>query len=501
MHPIASWFSRAFSGLATKAAVPAPASSVAMPSLIGPFLTPQEITPYQAWLLYKSNATLAKVVDLIADNVSTLVPLVQINGKPVDQHPVTMFLNNPGFNRNRRRFIKELTVQQLVTGTGYVHCYGNPGFFPLALDVIKSKYLNPIQGQDGWIDTYYYSEQMRTVHFARDENPRDFRWFDRMTGLSELMPIYDMDGDARGVGLSRLNAVRLDIDLRLKGLQHNNSMLDKGARVSGVISYKQPLNDEQKAEVASQFRSLVQGSQNAGSILVTSAGEFDFQSMMQNAKDMDFAKLMQIVEDAIVSRYNVPVTLFRTEAQTNNNYETAWNILYDQAVLPTFQIIHQGLATMFSQRLGEQIDLTHDALTSPILAKQASARARDLFNAHLVSRNEARQIFGFEPVLGGDTIYGPMGEVPIGEDMFTAVDEALGRDALESRRERLAGGSKPAEGDEGEADDKPVTEGKKPRKKKPKPSESDGEAAQKSFGVLIDFAAALERAAAQKKAA
>lgn len=495
MHPIASFFARAFSGFGTKAAVPAPVSAVGMPSLLGPSLSAQEITPYQAWLMYKSNATVAKVVDMIADNVATLVPLVQINGKPVDNHPVRLFLENPGFSRTRRRFIKELVVQHLVTGTGYVQAYGNPGYFPLALDVIKSQFLNPIQGSDGWIDTYYYSELMRTVHFGRDGNPRDFRFIDKMSGLSELIPIFDMDGNTRGVGLSRLNAVRADIELRLKGLQHNNSMLDKGARVSGIVSYKENLSEEQQAAIAAQFRSMAQGYQNAGSVLVTAGGEFDFQSLTQNAKDMDFAKLMQIVEDAVVSRYNVPVTLFRTEAQTNNNYETAWNILYDQAVLPTFQITYQGLSTMFSQRLGEQIELVHDALTAPILAKQASNRARELFNAHLVSRNEARQIFGYEPVLGGDTIYGPMGEVPIGEDMFTGIDEALGKDEMERRRSARVAQAKPKPDEDEDADEKPVSSGKKPRKK---PKSDD--AAQKSFGVLIDFADALQKVS-QKKAA
>lgn len=442
-HPLA----RLFAGFSRKAAVPAPASmmsGIMQGSFASMFLNPSTITPSQAHLLYLNVAPFAKIVDLIADNVASLMPLVKIDGKPVDGHPALGLLNRPGFNRTRRRFIKEATVQYLVTGTAYVQSYGNVGAFPVALDVLKTKNVTHFPGHDNWPLSFMYSEGQRTVNFERDPNPRDPRYLDITTGFTELIPIYDMEGDYRGIGLPRLNAIRSDVELRLKGIQHNSSLMDKGARLSGVVSYKESLTVEQQQAISEQWRAMAQGANNAGAVLVTAGGEFDFAQLSQSAKDMDFIKLMNIVEDAMASRYNVPVSLFRTDAQTNNNYETAWNVLYDQAILPTFDVIYSGLAAMFSERLGMAIEIVHDALTAPILARQASGRARELFAAQLLTRNEAREIIGYEPVLGGDTILAPMGLVPIGEDMFTQVDEALGKDRLDARRERLAGvGAKP----------------------------------------------------------
>jgi hypothetical protein len=164
---------------------------------------------------------------------------------------------------------------------------------------------------------------------------------------------------------------------------------------------------------------------------------------------MDFNNLIRIVEDAIVARYNVPITLFRPEAQTNNNYETAWYIFYEMAVLPTFELIYSGIAQVYNNRLRpeEQVEIVHDALTNGVLAKQAASRARELFGAHLLSRNEARATIGYEPVLGGDTIYGPMGEVPQGEDFFTATDEHFTAEDFQMRlRDRgLANGGAASE--------------------------------------------------------
>ena len=422
MMPQQSAWARFRAGFEGKSFAPQPFSATAAPNMYQTQMSAASVTPYQAWMLYKNVSSFAKVVDLIADTVASLTPVVKINGRIIDGHPITEFMKRPGFNRNRRRFIKEVAVQQLVTGTAFVHVYGETYRDPIALDIPKSHFVTNTTGPDSWPMMFVFSEGNRSIRFTRDDNPRDFRYVDAQSNMSEIVPIYDIDGDYRGVGLPRLNAIRHDIDLRLKGILHNSSVLDKGARLSGVLSFKEALSPDQEETVRHQFMARATGADNAGGIMVTSGGAMEFQALSQSMKDMDFAKLIQIVEDAIVSRYNIPVTLFRTEAQTNNNYETAWRILYDQAILPTFDIIYSGLGQMFSNRLGVQIEFVHDSLTAPVLANAAVSRARELFGSNLVSRNEARQIAGYEPVLGGDIIYGSAGLVPQGEDLFTGID-------------------------------------------------------------------------------
>lgn len=417
-------WSRFRAGFEGKSYAPAPLSAQSSQLQYLTSLSGATITPYQAWMLYKNVSAFAKVVDLIADIVASLVPVVKENGKMVDGHPAALFLARPGFNRTRRRLIKEAAVQYLVTGTAYFHGYGELNRPPIAVDILKSHFVTNTPGADMWPMMMNYSEGSRNVRFVRDENPRDFRFVDSQGALAELVSVYDMDGDFRGIGLPRLNAIRTDVDLRMKGIQHNNSVLDKGARMSGILSFKESMTEEQEELVRNMFMQRATGADNAGGVLVTSGGAMEFQQLSQSMKDMDFAKLIQIVEDAIVTRYNVPITLFRIEAQTDNNYETAWRVLYDLSILPCFQILYSGLGTMFSNRLGVDIEFEHDSLTNGVLAKAAVERARGLFGSNLVSRNEARQIAGYEPVLGGDIIYGSAGMVPQGEDLFTGIDNS-----------------------------------------------------------------------------
>lgn len=505
------WISGLFRTRAeTKAAVPAPINHVA-PGMFQAFLNPQEITPYMAWQLYRNVAPFAKVVDLIADEVSRLEPQVRIDGDVIADHPILAFLKRPGFNRTRQRLIKELCVQYLVTGTAYPIAYGNTSVqdLPIAIDIAKSHFISSIQDFDMWPREYLYAEGMRTQHFTRDpSNPRDFRWLEieRNSGLAlaEIIPIYDMDGDRRGVGLPRLNAIKYDVELRLKGIQHNSALLDNGARLSGILSFKDQLVDEQRDFLLKQIQDMMSGASNAGRVLLTGGGEANFNPLSQTAKDLDFAKLIEIVEDAIVSRYNVPITLFRTSAQTNNNYETAWKFFYNLSMLPTFEVVYSGLAQIFSERLGVQVEIVHNALTNPVLATQALDKSLKLYGADLVSRNEARDIVGYEPVLGGDTIYGAMGDVPQAEDYFTnhgindPAEQDNSREAYLSTRpmaDPVNQAAAQAEATAKPEDKKPDKDKGKDKKKSVSPTASiDIKADTKAaFGTLLKFADGLNK--------
>lgn len=407
----------------SKAAVPAPVNAQPVNPAYALFLSPQEITPYYAWLLYQNVAPLAKVVDLIADNVAGLDPLVMVDGEPATTpNKLTAFLSNPGWNRTRRRLIKEMVIQELITGTCYLCTQGNVEYDPARLDIYKSQYISPVQGVDMWPATYLYNEGTRSDIFQRLDG-HNMRWISQ-TGMAELTPIYSIDGNRRGIGLSKLTAIKADVELRMKGTEHNSAMMDNGARPTAIANFKTGFTPEQARDVGRQIRNDLAGSQNAGKVLITGGGEMQFEQLSLSPKDMDWSALVKFTEDAIVQRFNVPGPLFNNEAQTDNNYETAWNMFYDNAVLPEFDVIWSGIGRMLSERAGAEITFKHDALTNNILARQAAARANDLHGGNLITTNEARTIIGYQAMPGGDFTANPMmGQV--GDDYFT--DDEVGQ--------------------------------------------------------------------------
>ncbi len=449
-----SLFSRigAALGLATKSAVPAPVSAASVPPWVGLMMGAGELTAVEAWRLYKNVATLARVIDLIADQVAHLPPVIEINGTTVDEHPLKQLLCRPGFNRSRRKLVKEVVVQIMTAGYCPLHLIGSQRGLPFALDVLKAEHTVWQRDVDGWPRQFHVQEPTRGMTFVRTDGV-NFRYVNGP--MSEMLPIYDMAGDNKGIGLSRLNAVRNDVELRARAVIHNKSLIDKGARISGILNFKDALTDDQMEAVQSNVQRAVAG--NAGSIAITSGGQSEFTNVAMTPRDMDWGTLTGLVDDAIAARYNCPVTLFNVKAQTNNNYETAWRMLFDNAVLPTFKLVYEDLARVFSERLGQEVEIEPDLLSVPILAERAIANAIKLHGAGLVTRDEARNDFGMEPTLNGDLFYVPMGMVPAGEDYFTEVDKRLGRGGGESETETETeddtAGEEPAQEDD--ADEPP----------------------------------------------
>lgn len=500
-------FGRKAAPMERKDTVAAPINAAVMSSPYAPFFTPQEIVPWMAWQLYANASSLARVVDLIADATAALEPMVRIDGEVVEDHPILGYMKRPGRGRTRQRLIKELAVQYLVTGNAYPIVYGNVNLPQvLMIDIARSMFITPVQGDDMWSREFWYSEGTRSARYIRDtSNPRDFRWFEP-NGLSEIVPIYDMEGIRPGIGLSRLNAVKYDVETRMKGIQHNAAMLDNGARVSGVLSFTDQLTEEQLLAVKNDFRMQAQGAQNTGGVYVTAGGQSDFKQLSQNMKDMDFANLIKNVEDAIVTRYNVPVTVYNVAAQTNNNYDVAWEQFYEQAVLPCFNVVWGPLAQAFTNRIGQDIEIVHNPLSSRVLLEQAIGKARKLYDGHLISRNEARDLIGMEPVLGGDTIFGSVSDVAQAEDYFTnhGINDPGEQDNSlqayqavrpEANPANAAPASQPAEAVAPTAEPaKPVAkkpDTKKPAKKKPEKSAAETKA-DDAIGKLLRFADYVE---------
>jgi len=407
----------AYHALQGKSAVASPVEAAAAPPrrLFG--MEDTEMSARQCWLMYKQNAVVAWTIDLICEKVAELNLDVHVNGQIVKGHLSEVILDAPGYNRTRRQLIREIARQILATGTGHVISYGKQDREPLALDVLHTRDRNIVTDySDGWPSVYQFHEEGRALNFQRQPG-RDPKYF--ASSQQELLTMHEGSGDCRGAGLSKLNGVRAEVELRYMGMLHNRSMLGKGASLSGNLHFKGNLTPEQMRHAQAQVQQVLSGYRNAGAIMVTAGGDgSEFKAMQMTAKDMDYAKLVQLVEEAVVARFGVPKTLYSVEAQTHNNYNTAWHMLYDNAVLPLFNVIYGELARHLSMRLGEDIEFRHNKLSSMVLRDKAIDGAAQLKRDQIITLNEARHEIGYEPVAGGDAIYDLPGLIPQYEDMY-----------------------------------------------------------------------------------
>ena len=405
-----------------KAAVNAPVEASRPPPRAGALFGMQdtEMSPRQCWLYYKQNAVVAWTIDLIAVHVSSLGIKIKVNGEVVEGHEVEALLQAPGYNRTRSQFIREIAQQLQATGTGYVVSYGNPKYEPQTFDVLhtRDRIIDSKYTGDGWPTAVRFSEEARQLRFTRGEG-RDPRYFDKRDKFKELITFYEASSDCRGTGLSKLNGVRTEIEVRAMGMEHNRSLLGNGARPSAMVHFKGSLTKEQNETAREQVQNSLTGPNNTGKVGITSGGDGpEIKDLMVNNRDMDYAGLVKMVEESVFSRFGVPAALYSVDAQTHNNYAVAWHMLYDNAVLPLFDTIYTQFARHWSYRTGEQIEIVPDELSSMVLTEKAIERAVKLSEARLVTPNEARKEIGYEPFAGGDSVYDLPGMIPTYQDLY-----------------------------------------------------------------------------------
>lgn len=123
--------------------------------------------------------------------------------------------------------------------------------------------------------------------------------------------------------------------------------------------------------------------------------------MGNSNRDMDFAHLQSMTEKAIAKRYNVPVQFVSDDASTFNNITTAYESLYDNAVIPVLEDILDGMSNILFPRFNL------DPQTSRIkvnvgqiiaLAKRSATVAEKRRNSFTYTDNEIRAGFGLEPI-------------------------------------------------------------------------------------------------------
>jgi HK97 family phage portal protein len=402
----------------TKSGPDWPGDSVAGPASLAPLGLLNawlDMNPHQAWSLYKSSSTVSRCVDLLAVQVAHLETMVRdpVTGHLTAKHAALDLLRDPGNGMSQRGFVRELAVQLLVTGSAHALMLGNVNNPPLALDTVQSRHATSIPGTDGLPETWWISEPQRSYSFQRMGVLRP-RYIDN--GFTELVTAIEQNGDHKGVGLSRLSSIGDEVALWEKAILANRSVLEKGARPSGILSFKDELTSDQKKGIMEQVREMFIGYDNAGGVMITGGGESAYTPVGQSAKDLDYREFLKMLDALVIDRFGIPQALYSVAAQTHNNYETAWKALFQQAVFPIWETIFDRLGMAFSQRYGERIEFAFDPLKIDLIAAERALHVKTLMSTHAVTPDEGRARLGLDPIDGGGKLYAPSNLVPLAEN-------------------------------------------------------------------------------------
>ena len=217
----------------------------------------------------------------------------------------------------------------------------------------------------------------------------------------------------------------VDIDNHNAVNKHNLNLLNNGARPSGAIIFKpkddrgvaMQLTDGQRQSLNEDLQLRYASPQNSGRPMLLE-GDFDWREMGLSPKDMDYLQSKHVAAKDIALCFGVPSQLIGIpDAQTYSNVQEARLALYEETIIPLAKRIESDMNEWISPSFGEDITIKYDFEAIPAMTERRKMIYENVTQAvreGIISRNEARERLGLEPISGGDDVFIAANLFPLG---------------------------------------------------------------------------------------
>ena len=364
---------------------------------------------------YQENAIVFRCVNEIAHGASAVDLCVYQGDVKLDSHPLISLLQRPNPQFAGNEYFQALYSFLLLSGNSYA-VYSLVNGQPRELHLLRPDRVKIEPGKTHIPKAFEYIIDGRVV------NRYDV---DSETGMSDVKHFKMWNPLNDYYGLSPIQAASFDIDQHNMAAKHNLSLLMNGARPSGAVIFKPKdesgmslqLSDSQRQQLMSDLNMRFSGSHNAGRPMLLE-GDFDWKEMGLSPKDMDFLELKNMSARDIALCFGVPSQLVGVpDSQTYNNVSEARLALYEDTIIPLLRRVESDLNEWLAPRFGEDISIRYDIDSIPAMAERRKKTYENVVTAvreGIISRNEARERLGYEPIEGGDDVYISANLFPLG---------------------------------------------------------------------------------------
>ena len=365
---------------------------------------------------YSENAIVYRCINEIANNASRVNINLFRGDQEVDNHPLLDLLYNPSPTQSQVEWFQGLYSYLLISGNNYMLSVGGDNTPPTELYNLRPDRIQIRTGQRAMPVAYDYMIGGQIVESYE---------VDQATGNSKIKHIKMFNPLDDYYGMSPIQASSVDIDQHNLANKHNVNLLQNGARPSVSVIFKPKdetggsvqLSDNQRSQLQSDINSRFAGTGNAGRPMLLE-GDFDWKEMGLSPKDMDFIQLKNMSAKDIALVYGVPSQLIGIpDAQTYSNFAEAKLALYNETIIPLLDKIQGDLNEwLVPQFNDEALELRYDIDSIPAMAEQRRRVFESVTSGvkdGILTRNEAREQLGYEPIDGADSLLVPANLMPL----------------------------------------------------------------------------------------
>ena len=382
---------------------------------------------------YLKNAIVYRCVNEISKGASAVPFIVKAGDQIIEQHPLIDLLNRPNPLQSYSEFFNSLFGYVLLSGNAYILKVGGVTGTPKELHQLRPDRIN-IKGSGTAIpEKYEYVINGRIQHTYE---------VDQDNGFSEVKHVKLWNPLDDYYGLSPMSAAAVEVDQFNMASKHNVNLLQNGARPSGAVIFKPQddagfavnLTESQRQQLLTDLNNRFSGAGNAGRPMLLE-GDFDWKEMGLSPKDMDFHALKNMATTDIALCFGVPNQLVGVpDAQTYSNVAEARLALYEETIIPHLRKISSDLNEWLVPMFGDNLTLEFDIDSIPALAERKRKTYENVTSAvreGIMTRNEAREIIGLEPVQGADELYVSATLFPIGDGEVEKPENPINDEDLE----------------------------------------------------------------------
>ena len=356
---------------------------------------------------YSENAIVYRCINEISNNASRVKINLFRGDQELDNHPLLDLLYNPSPTMSQVEWFQALYSYLLISGNNYMLSVGGDNTPPTELYNLRPDRMKIRSGTRAMPVAYDYMLKGQIV---------ESYIVDQATGGSKVKHIKLFNPLDDYYGMSPMQASSVDIDQHNLANKHNVNLLQNGARPSGAVIFNPKdetggnvqLSDVQRNQLMNDVNQRFSGTGNAGKPMLLE-GDFEWKEMGLSPKDMDFIQLKNMSAKDIALVYGVPSQLIGIpDSQTYSNFAEAKLALYNETIIPLLDRIQGDLNEWLVPMFNEQgLELRYDIDSIPAMAEQrkrvfesVSAGVKD----GILTRNEAREQLGYEPIEGADSL-------------------------------------------------------------------------------------------------
>ena len=358
---------------------------------------------------FTENPLVYMVVDKVAKTAASMPRIIKDdNGVELDDSVIMKSIGS--VNTNLIEFYNEAGQSLLLSGNIYIlYIDDNFGLQPYT-KVLKPGCVEPVLSsnsiQTGW---KYINEYGKTDYYDLEEILH-----------VKTSNIITNDRNDHMLGISPLKAAWVVVQSSNEKFNAEASIF-KNRGIAGIMTSKGdvPMKPSERTRMQDAFDKRVGGSDKFNKLMLS---ETELQYIQTGMSPTDLKLLEGILSSLriIASIYGMPSVLFNdNDNSTYNNFSTAVEIAYSDVYLPLANHIDSKLSKFLSEKLSVSEHIEVDVNRIDQIKKSTHPISQAIANydgkvASLIvgamSKDEARDTLGLDPITGGDDFLTPVAE-------------------------------------------------------------------------------------------